>query len=111
LHRSSPRGLARRGPGFGVFGSRPGAYGAGLQALIDERGWETSADLARAYVAWGGYAYGSGSQGVDDPGPVGEHGIEPVDSSRSWGSRWRRAAARTPGVGARTAAAAGDEYT
>jgi cobaltochelatase CobN len=56
--------LAQRRAGFRVFGSKPGAYGAGLQALIDERGWETSADLARAYVAWGGYAYGSGSQGV-----------------------------------------------
>jgi cobaltochelatase CobN len=46
-----------------VFGAKPGAYGAGLQALIDERGWETDADLARAYVAWGGYAYGSGAEG------------------------------------------------
>jgi cobaltochelatase CobN len=46
-----------------VFGSKPGAYGAGLQAMIDERGWETDADLARAYVAWGGYAYGSGTEG------------------------------------------------
>ena len=46
-----------------VFGSKPGAYGAGLQALIDERGWRTDADLARAYVAWGGYAYGAGLQG------------------------------------------------
>jgi cobaltochelatase CobN len=45
-----------------VFGSKPGAYGAGLQALIDERGWDTDADLARAYVAWGGYAYGSGTE-------------------------------------------------
>ncbi len=49
--------------GFRVFGSKPGAYGAGLQALIDERGWETDDDLARAYVAWGGYAYGSGVEG------------------------------------------------
>ena len=54
---------AERAAGFRVFGSKPGAYGAGLQALIDERGWETSADLARAYVAWGGYAYGAGAGG------------------------------------------------
>ena len=46
-----------------VFGSMPGAYGAGLQALIDEKGWETEDDLARAYVAWGGYAYGAGAVG------------------------------------------------
>lgn len=49
--------------GFRVFGSKPGAYGAGLQALIDEKGWETADDLARAYVAWGGYAYGQGTGG------------------------------------------------
>jgi cobaltochelatase CobN len=41
-----------------VFGSKPGAYGAGLQALIDEKGWHDDTDLARAYIAWGGYAYG-----------------------------------------------------
>jgi cobaltochelatase CobN len=54
---------AKLSAGFRVFGSKPGAYGAGLQALIDERGWRTDADLARAYVAWGGYAYGSGADG------------------------------------------------
>jgi cobaltochelatase CobN len=46
-----------------VFGSKPGAYGAGLQALIDERCWESEADLAKAYIAWGGYAYGAGGEG------------------------------------------------
>ncbi|TAN63197.1 MAG: cobaltochelatase subunit CobN, partial [Magnetospirillum sp.] len=46
-----------------VFGSKPGAYGAGLQALIDERGWQTEADLAAVYVAWGGWAYGAGAEG------------------------------------------------
>ena len=56
--------LARRRASFRVFGSKPGAYGAGLQALIDERGWESDADLARAYVAWGGYAYGGATEGV-----------------------------------------------
>jgi cobaltochelatase CobN len=54
---------ASRRAGFRVFGSKPGAYGAGLQALMDEKGWETDADLARAYVAWGGYAYGAGAEG------------------------------------------------
>jgi cobaltochelatase CobN len=54
---------ARELAGYRVFGSKPGAYGAGLQALIDERGWQTDADLSRAYIAWGGYAYGSGSAG------------------------------------------------
>ncbi len=56
--------LAKERAGYRVFGSMPGAYGAGLQALIDEKGWDTEADLARAYVAWGGYAYGEGASGV-----------------------------------------------
>jgi cobaltochelatase CobN len=54
---------AKRRAGHRVFGSKPGAYGAGLQPLIDERGWQSAADLARAYVAWGGYAYGEGAAG------------------------------------------------
>jgi len=58
---------ARRRAGHRVFGSKPGAYGAGLQALMDERVWETDADLAGAYVAWGGYAYGGGAEGTAVP--------------------------------------------
>jgi cobaltochelatase CobN len=54
---------AQRRAAFRVFGSKPGAYGAGLQALIDERCWETDEDLADAYLAWGGYAYGDGADG------------------------------------------------
>ena len=51
---------AFRQASYRVFGSKPGAYGAGLQGLIDERCWETADDLAEAYVNWGGYAYGTG---------------------------------------------------
>ena len=54
---------AERRAGYRVFGSRPGAYGAGLQALIDERGWREEADLARAWIVWGGYAYGAEAEG------------------------------------------------
>ncbi|SMY06516.1 cobaltochelatase subunit CobN [Flavimaricola marinus] len=58
---------ARQGEGTArVFGSKPGAYGAGLQALIDERLWTTRADLGEAYLEWGGYAYGAGQEGVRD---------------------------------------------
>jgi cobaltochelatase CobN len=49
---------ARRRAGHRVFGSKPGSYGAGLQALIDEGGWRDRADLAEAYLAWSGWAYG-----------------------------------------------------
>ncbi|MEK0085398.1 cobaltochelatase subunit CobN [Benzoatithermus flavus] len=55
--------LARRRATTRIFGSRPGAYGAGLQALIDERGWNDVGDLAGAWLAWGGYAYGRGEEG------------------------------------------------
>ncbi|HUZ72915.1 MAG TPA: cobaltochelatase subunit CobN [Stellaceae bacterium] len=59
-----PAADALRRAGYRVFGSKPGAYGAGLQALIDERGWESDGDLAAAYLAWGGYAYGAGAEGA-----------------------------------------------
>ncbi len=46
-----------------IFGSKPGAYGAGLQALIDERIWQDKSDFAEAYLQWGSYAYGGGKTG------------------------------------------------
>ncbi|MBU2937318.1 MULTISPECIES: cobaltochelatase subunit CobN [Pacificibacter] len=49
-----------------VFGAKPGAYGAGLQAMIDERLWDGRDDLGDAYLEWGGYAYGAGREGVKD---------------------------------------------
>lgn len=54
---------AARRAGARVFGARPGAYGAGLQAMIDERLWRDRADLAGVYLDWGGYAYGAGVAG------------------------------------------------
>ena len=50
--------------GYRVFGSKPGAYGAGLQALIDERGWTDRADLAEAFMVWGSFAYGAKADGA-----------------------------------------------
>jgi cobaltochelatase CobN len=62
------RGLAakpaRQQAGWRIFGSKPGAYGAGLQGPIDERHWSERADLATAYVNWGGYAYGQQDAGT-----------------------------------------------
>jgi cobaltochelatase CobN len=49
-----------------VYGAKPGAYGAGLQALIDERLWADKADLAEAYLTWGSYAYGAAEEGRPD---------------------------------------------
>ncbi len=58
---------ARDMAGHRIFGSKPGAYGAGLQALIDEKIWTSRADLAAAYVTWGAYAYGARANGSSDP--------------------------------------------
>ncbi|WP_375279294.1 cobaltochelatase subunit CobN [Pseudooctadecabacter sp.] len=58
---------ARAGEGAArVYGSKPGAYGAGLQAMIDERLWADRADLADAYLEWGGYAYSAAQEGERD---------------------------------------------
>jgi cobaltochelatase CobN len=47
-----------------IFGSKPGAYGAGLLPLIDARNWRDDGDLAEVYAVWGGYAYGRDLDGV-----------------------------------------------
>jgi cobaltochelatase CobN len=47
-----------------VFGSKPGAYGAGLQGLIDQGNWRDRSDLAEVYLEWGGYAYGAADSGT-----------------------------------------------
>lgn len=49
---------------YRVFGSKPGAYGAGLQAVIDEKNWQTQEDLAKVYINWSGYAYSNSKKGV-----------------------------------------------
>jgi cobaltochelatase CobN len=59
---------AAKRAGYRVFGSKPGAYGAGLQALIDEKGWSERGDLAEAYMVWGSYAYGAGEEGRAERG-------------------------------------------
>ena len=46
---------------FRVFGSKPGAYGAGLQGIIEAQNWTDDADLAKAYINWSSYAYTSSS--------------------------------------------------
>ena len=57
-------GESLRRASFRVFGSKPGAYGAGLQALIDEGVWDEHGDFAEAFLEWGGYAYGGGAAGA-----------------------------------------------
>ena len=52
---------------YRVFGSKPSAYGAGLQGLIESQNWESEDDLARAYINWSAYAYTSKSEGKSAP--------------------------------------------
>ena len=46
-----------------IFGSKPGAYGAGLLPLMDSGNWRDDKDLAEVYAVWGGFAYGRGLDG------------------------------------------------
>ena len=46
-----------------IFGSKPGAYGAGLQGLIESQNWQDDQDLATAYINWSSYAYTCANSG------------------------------------------------
>ncbi|MBH8552502.1 cobaltochelatase subunit CobN, partial [Nostocaceae cyanobacterium CENA357] len=56
---------------YRVFGSQPGAYGAGLQGLIESQNWTDDEDLARAYINWSCYAYTSADTNQSIGGLVG----------------------------------------
>ena len=49
-----------------VYGSAPGAYGAGLQGLIDSGQWESADDLAEAFLNWSQWNYDQGPEGISD---------------------------------------------
>ncbi|MEM9350246.1 MAG: cobaltochelatase subunit CobN [Pseudomonadota bacterium] len=66
LDESAVENPAKAAPGPRVYGSKPGAYGAGLQAMIDERLWRSKDDLGEAYLEWSSYAYGKGQEGARD---------------------------------------------
>jgi len=51
-----------------IFGSKPGAYGSGILALLESGRWSDDADLAAVYATWGGYSYGRAGMGL----PAGE---------------------------------------
>ena len=58
---------ARQRASYRVFGSKPGAYGAGMQGLIEAQNWQSDEDLARAYLNWSSYAYDGSGQGYAVP--------------------------------------------
>ena len=55
---------ARRISTMRIFSAKPGAYGAGLQTLIDEGIWKERADFGDAFLTWSSYAYGDQMEGV-----------------------------------------------
>jgi len=56
---------AQRQSSLRVFGSKPGSYGAGILALIQEGNWTNIDDFAKTFINWGGYAYGQSVNGID----------------------------------------------
>jgi cobaltochelatase CobN len=54
-----PAPQAKDRASYRIFGSKPGAYGAGLQGLIESQNWTDEQDLAQAYINWSSYAYTS----------------------------------------------------
>ena len=73
---------------YRIFGSKPGAYGAGLQGLIEAQNWTDDRDLAQAYINWSCYAYGrsrpgeSSGQESRDPGQLRSSSVPDVFQQR-----------------------------
>lgn len=55
---------AQRQATWRVFGPRPGGYGVGVQEVLSSGRWDSSADIAEAYVRSGAFAYGQGEHGA-----------------------------------------------
>ena len=64
-HKDIPEHEAEAQARYRIFGSKPGSYGAGILSLIETGNWQNDQDFARAFLAWGGYAYGRGAAGVE----------------------------------------------
>ena len=59
----------KHGPQGRIYGSAPGAYGAGLQALIDSGSWDDRSDLGEAYLSWSQWRYdGASNPSLDREG-------------------------------------------
>lgn len=61
LHELRTLGLpdrtAERRASYRLFGSKPGAYGAGPNRLIEEKAWEHRSELGNIYIEFGAYVY------------------------------------------------------
>ena len=61
-----------------VYGSAPGAYGAGLQGLIDSGQWDNRSDLAEAFLNWSQWDYGASGEPLQDRSGL-EQRLQQVD--------------------------------
>ncbi len=50
---------------FRVFNDPPGAYGAGVNLVVESSGWKKNEDLAKVWIQWSGYAYSREDFGVN----------------------------------------------
>ncbi|MFK7867142.1 MAG: cobaltochelatase subunit CobN [Alphaproteobacteria bacterium] len=48
-----------------IFCAKPGSYGAGLQALMDENLWQERKDFGDQFINWSSYAYGEADYGSE----------------------------------------------
>jgi len=64
IHRAGVLLQQTTGQALGqIYGSAPGAYGAGLQGLIESGAWEVTADLGNAFLNWSQWCYSSNPMG------------------------------------------------
>jgi cobaltochelatase CobN len=47
-----------------VFGPRPGSYGSGIWGALEKGDWKDPAQLGQVWLAFSGWAYGGGREGV-----------------------------------------------
>lgn len=50
---------AFRSSSYRIFSAKPGAYGTGVNTLINGKDWKDKKDIAAMYAEFGGYAYGN----------------------------------------------------
>ncbi|MTJ50857.1 cobaltochelatase subunit CobN [Dolichospermum sp. UHCC 0259] len=72
---------------YRVFGSKPGAYGAGLQGLIASQNWQDDNDLAQAYINWSAYPYSGENTNSQSPIPSPQ---SPVPNSAAFEQRLKQ---------------------
>ncbi|NLL81800.1 MAG: cobaltochelatase subunit CobN [Tissierellia bacterium] len=59
LQAGRTREEAFRSSSYRIFSAKPGAYGTGVNTLINGRDWKEKKDIANMYIEFGGYAYGN----------------------------------------------------